>query len=369
MPGFRAGIRRINADINDLGNFQAPVAHDLKAFAVPRGIGDDVDCNIYVERPGILECFKIFGECDALSVTLQSLLVDCFKTEEHGIQAESLPKFEDLFVAQEHIAARFEIVTFPDSTAGNRFAELHTVLGLNEGYVVHDKNSRFADLRQFLDCALRRLHAVVATIERPRTAKNTVPWTAPAELDGSSRIELAYKIFPAMPNDIARRQEIIQRFHEGWRRPAMIECYAARHFPQVRPIFGESIQQASDRGFAFANQHAIHSARTVPQNLLRNERDAVPSDRDKGSGQQGARGAGKINNFWNIGEIIDRECDNVRSPTSNQVEKVPVRFALQINQTDRVARLSGSRGDKLKTQRLKTKINLRIHQTTRVNCE
>src|SRR5437773_5816204 len=106
MPGFRAGIRRINADINDLGNFQAPVAHDLEAFAVPRGIGNDVDCNIYVERAGILECFKIFGECDALSVTLQPLLVDCFKTEEHGIQAESLPKFEDLLVAQEHIAAR-----------------------------------------------------------------------------------------------------------------------------------------------------------------------------------------------------------------------------------------------------------------------
>src|SRR5207245_11080059 len=96
MPGFRTGIRRIKSDINDLGNFQAPVAHDLEAFAVPRGIGNDVDCNIYVERAGILECFKIFGECDALSVTLQSLLVDCFKTKEHSIQAESLPKFEDL---------------------------------------------------------------------------------------------------------------------------------------------------------------------------------------------------------------------------------------------------------------------------------
>ena len=185
------------------------------------------------------ECFKIFGECDALSVTLQPLLVDCFKTKEHGIQAESFPKFEDFLVAQEHIAARFEIITFPDSAAGNRFAKLHAVLGLNECYVVHDKNSRLADLCQFLDRALRCLHAVVATIERPRTAKDAVPRTAPAELDGSRRIKLADKIFPAMPNEIARRQEIIQRFHEGWRRPAMIECYAARHLPQVRPIFGE----------------------------------------------------------------------------------------------------------------------------------
>src|SRR5207244_484294 len=90
-----------------------------------------------------------------LSVTLQSLLVDCFKTKKHGIQAESLPKFEDLLIAQEHIAARLKIVTFPDSAAGNRFAKLHTVLGLNEGYVVHDKNSRLAHLCQFLDRALR----------------------------------------------------------------------------------------------------------------------------------------------------------------------------------------------------------------------
>ena len=50
MPSFRAGIRRINADINHLGNFQAPVTHDLETFAVPRGIRNDVDCDIYVER-------------------------------------------------------------------------------------------------------------------------------------------------------------------------------------------------------------------------------------------------------------------------------------------------------------------------------
>src|SRR5947207_9747959 len=186
MPGFRAGIRRINADINDLGNFQAPVAYDLEAFAVPRGIGNYVDCNIYVERAGILECFKIFGECDALSVTLQSLLVDCFKTKEHGIQAESLPKFEHLLIAQEHIAARFEIITFPDSAAGNRFAKLHTVLGLNEGYVVHDENSRLAHLCQFLDRALRCLHAVVATVECPRAAKDARSEEHTSELQSHS---------------------------------------------------------------------------------------------------------------------------------------------------------------------------------------
>src|SRR5205814_2124941 len=193
-------------------------------------------------------------------VTLQSLLVDCFKAQEHGIQAESLPKFEDLLVAQEHIAACFEIITFPDSAAGNRFAKLHTVLGLYEGYVVHDKNSRLTDLCQFLDRALRCLHAVVATVERPRAAKDTVPRTAATELDGSSRIELAYKILPAMPNDIARRQEIIQRFHEGWRRPAMIECYAARHLPQVR----RSLARAPSRLVIAVSPSPISTQSTAP---------------------------------------------------------------------------------------------------------
>ena len=49
MPGFRAGVRRVDTDINDLGNFQTPVADDLEAFAVPGGIGNDVHCDIYIE--------------------------------------------------------------------------------------------------------------------------------------------------------------------------------------------------------------------------------------------------------------------------------------------------------------------------------
>ena len=145
MPGFRAGIWSVDADIDDLGNFQTPVAHNLEAFAVPRGISNEVNCDIYVERASELQCFEIFGKCDALSVTFQSLLVDRFKTKEHGIQAKPLPEPEDFLVAQENIAARFEVITLLDSTAGNRFSKPHTMLGLNERYVVHDKNSGLAD--------------------------------------------------------------------------------------------------------------------------------------------------------------------------------------------------------------------------------
>jgi len=145
---------------------------------------------------------------------------------------------------------------------------------------------------QFLDRALRCLHAVVATVERPRTAEDTVPWTAPAEFDGSSRIELAYEIFSAMPNDIARRQEIIQRFHEvgGGRDDRVLRSQAP---PSGSPIFGESIQQAGDRGFAFANQHAIHTPAVCRKISSGMNETLCPPNKIKAVGNKAARGAAR----------------------------------------------------------------------------
>ena len=87
----------------------------------------------------------------------------------------------------------------------------------------------------------------------------------------------------------------------------------------------------------------------------------------KASGNKVARRSGKINNFGNVCEIIAAECDNIWPPTLNRAEKVPVRFALQIDQTYRVARRSAAAATSSRPERLKPKINLRIHQTTRMN--
>src|SRR4029077_8368301 len=135
-----------------------------------------------------LQCFEIFGERHTFSITLESIFVDRFETKEHGSQAEPLPELEDFFVSQQHVTARLEVITFPDPASRNRFAKLHAVLGLNESYVVHDENAGLANLRQFLDGALRCLYPVIASVERPRTAKDAVPGTAPAKLDGSRRV-------------------------------------------------------------------------------------------------------------------------------------------------------------------------------------
>src|SRR4029077_6040254 len=110
---------------------------------------------------------------------LESIFVDRFKTEEHGIQAEPLPQLEDLFVTQQHVAACFEVISFSDPTTGNGLAELHAVLGLNERYVFQNKNSRLAQLRQFLNGALGCLCAVVASVERPSHCKRRNPMGNP----------------------------------------------------------------------------------------------------------------------------------------------------------------------------------------------
>ena len=69
----------------------------------------------------------------------------------------------------------------------------------------------------------------------------------------------------------------------------------------------------------------------MPQNLFRNERNAVTTDADESIRQDGARGAGQLDNFRNVGKIVAGKCDYVRPPLSNQAVKIPVRFALQIN--------------------------------------
>src|SRR6516162_7685166 len=42
VPRLCARIRRVDADVDDFGNLQTPIAHDFKAFAVPRRIGNNV---------------------------------------------------------------------------------------------------------------------------------------------------------------------------------------------------------------------------------------------------------------------------------------------------------------------------------------
>ncbi len=155
------------------------------------------------------------------------------------------------------------------------------MLGLNESYVVYDKNAGLADLCQFLNGTLGCLYAVVASVECPRTAKDAIPRAAPAKLDGCGRVQLADEILVTMLNQVAGWRQIVERLHERRRRAAMVECYAAGNVFQVRPTLSESIQQPGNRRLTFAGQHAIHSAAGVPQNFFWNKRNTVSTNTDE----------------------------------------------------------------------------------------
>src|SRR5437870_13794401 len=82
-PCFCPRIRRVNADVNDLRNFEAPIAYDLESFGVPSGIGNDIDSYRYIERASKLQRLEILRERHTLAITLESILVDRFKADEH----------------------------------------------------------------------------------------------------------------------------------------------------------------------------------------------------------------------------------------------------------------------------------------------
>src|SRR5262245_23680059 len=95
----------------------------------------------------------------------------------------------------------------------------------------------------------------------------------------------------------------------------------------------------------------------------------MAADANKGVRQQIARGSCQIDNFGNVCKVIATESDHIRSPALDRAEIVPVRFALEIDQSHRVPGAFRRGGHKLEPERLQSKINLRIHQTTGMNRE
>src|SRR5207248_10485313 len=71
-------IRRVNADVNDLRNFEAPIAYDFESFAVPSGIGNDIDSYGYSERASKLQRLQTVCKCHTRSITLESISADRF---------------------------------------------------------------------------------------------------------------------------------------------------------------------------------------------------------------------------------------------------------------------------------------------------
>ena len=210
------------------------------------------------ERAGEFERFEIAPERHALAIFLQSLVVDRFEPEKHVGDAELLPEAEHVLVAQQHVAAGFEIIFFLDPGARHRLAKLEPVALVNEGDVIDDKDARLADRAQILDDPLRADETIGAAVKRPGAAERTIPRTAARKLDRCARVEHAEKIFSPMPQQVARRQQRVERMNKAGRRAFALCRYRARNIGEVA---------AGSR-----SRRAIAETRPRPRRAARNRR-------------------------------------------------------------------------------------------------
>src|SRR5439155_12058607 len=147
------------ADVDDLGLFEAPLAQDAKALAVPIGIDDQVDRQMDPKRAGKFERLEIAAQRHALAVLEEALLVDRFEAEEHVGEAEPLPEAKHLLVAQQHVAAGVQVIALADAGAGDRLAELHAVPLVDERNIADDKDAGLEDPADTLHHPLRACEA------------------------------------------------------------------------------------------------------------------------------------------------------------------------------------------------------------------
>ena len=78
-------------------------------------------------------------------MSFQPLIVDGFDVEEHVLEAQALPMPKNFLVAQEEVSARFEIILLSNVAAFDLACQRESVHRLNEGDVINDEHTRFAN--------------------------------------------------------------------------------------------------------------------------------------------------------------------------------------------------------------------------------
>jgi hypothetical protein len=85
--------------------------------------------------------------------------------------AKLFPELEHLFVFEQHVTARFQIIVFANVLAGNRFTDSERMPFLNKRDIVHDENAVLGNRSEVLDDPFRTELAIAATIKSPGAAK------------------------------------------------------------------------------------------------------------------------------------------------------------------------------------------------------
>ena len=284
------------------------------------------------------------------------------------LEAEGLPEAEYLLVAEQYVAAGFEVVALFDAGAGDRLAELHRMALMDKGDVVDDEDPGFTNAAQILDDPLRADQPIAAPVKGPGAAERAIPRAAAGEFDRGARIKDADKILAPMAQQVARRHDFVERMDEARRRPFAGGGDRAGDRGRVIPGFDRR-QQQRHRRFAFPLEHAVDGARAVLDQRLCDERCAVPTDADEDAGKARLGRLGEIDDLGDVRQIVATKGDDVRLPALDRAEIGALVFDLEVEQPNRMAGLPRRGGDQFEADRFEPQKNLRIGQRAGMDAE
>src|SRR5271165_480717 len=227
-PAFGAGVRRVHADIDDLGNLHAPLADNPETLTIPRRIRDDIYRDRDSEGASKLERFEILGKGNSLPEALKTFLVDSLNAQEHIFEPQLPPELENLFVSQQNITPGLKIIFFADALVRDEFPDPHAVVDLEKGNIVEQEHSRFANASDLFDGNLRGFGSIASSVESPSAAKNTIPRATAAEFDRGTRVQNPDKIASPISNQISCGHEVVQAIHKQRPWPLSIQGLHAR---------------------------------------------------------------------------------------------------------------------------------------------
>src|SRR5262249_51515326 len=185
--------------------------------------------------------------------------------------AELLPELKHLLVAEQDVAACFEIESFADSLSRDRLADLKAMPYLNECDIINDENARLRDRSQVLDYAFRVEQPIAAAIEGPGAAERAVPRATAREFDRGAGVERADEIFAAVAQEGAGRADLFEVPPEAGARALPLCRDGPRHLCKCATVARDGFEQLDDAGVAFAFEDTIDSALAVFYNGIRDE--------------------------------------------------------------------------------------------------
>ena len=188
---------------------------------------------------------KLRLERDALAVLAQAVVVDRLKPEEDVLEAERLPELEHLLVAQEHVAARLQIIVLADALPGDCLADGEAVLRLDEGDVIDDEHAPLLDRGEVVDHAIGRYEPVAAAIERPGAAERAVPRDSRARIRSrppGSRMPMKYLLRWRRRSRAGRSSSRLCTKAGGGPSPSVVT--APGHFRDRVAVAAHGLQQA-----------------------------------------------------------------------------------------------------------------------------